>query len=270
MRTKQRRVEMNDGFVTEVLKGTNSVQVEIESGYYDKTQKEYVKEPITMRLDNPAQAEGLENGMKVAIFKDMNGKVNLVRDGEWKASEPIMVKSEKTGKEYDNGVTVIMGRCVSANLVKPKEGQNFAPFFSMTIVTNDHVRHQIAINNREPYNKDDIEKAMERFKDYLANDKHEFIPFQGTFVTQNSYRQEETDREYNGQTYHNIARSYSSLLALGSFQDYEKAPERSTSRQAEATQEQPEQGSSFDMSAGLAEDGFANIADGFDEELPFD
>lgn len=258
MRTKQKRVEMIDGIVTEVLRGSNSVQVEVNSGYYDKNAKSYVTEPVTMRIDNPAQVEGLEAGTKVAIFKTSDGKTNLVRNGEWKASDAIM-ETAKNGKSYDNGVTVIMGRCVSANLVTPKEGQTFSPFLSLWVVTNDHVSHQITINNREPYNKDDIEKAMERFKDYLASDAHGFVPFTGTFVTGNSYKQSENDREVNGKSYHNVERSYSGLLTLGSYQDYEKAPERTYSANRDEAQAEAEN-TSMDMNAELD----------YDEEIPFD
>lgn len=270
MRTQQKRVELYDGLVTKVMKDANSALVSIENGYYNANKKEYVKEEVIKSLDNPAQAEGLENGTKVALFT-VNGKTNLVREGEWKASEAVMAKSKTSGKEYDNGVTVIMGKCINARLVTPKEGQNFEPFFTMAVITNDHTRHNISINNRAPYEADAIEKAMEKFKNFLENDKHGFIPFTGTFVTQKSYKQEEVDREFNGQTYHNVDRSYSGLLALGSYQDYEKAPEKTYTQKKEQSAPEAEQHSSLDMNAELGEDledeGFEQVEE---EELPFD
>ena len=58
-----------------------------------------------------------------------------------------------------------------------------------------------------------------------------------------------------------MERSYSGLLTLGSFQDYEKAPERtySANRNEEQAQEAVEN-TSMDMSAELD----------YDEEIPFE
>lgn len=274
MKMNSKRLTIYDGPVTEILRGANSVQVEINNGRYEHGQG-YVTEPTTVRLDNPAQAEGLEVGQKVAIFKSADGKTNLVREGQWKASESIPVPTKKDpSRTFDQGVTVIMGTCYGVRLIKPKEGQTFEPFLALNVVTSDHVRHNISIKNREPYSTDAIERAMDRFKDYMANDKHEFIPFTGTFVTNMSYRQEELDVERNGRTYHNVDRSYGDLIVTGSYQDYEKAPERSKSQavaQEQAqTQVQEQAQTSLDTNVELGnDDGFAPVSD-LDEEMPFD
>jgi hypothetical protein len=271
MRAERKNLTFHDGIVTEILAGKNSTQVEIENGHYERGQG-YVKENVTLRLDNPAQAKDLQEGTKVSIVKDAAGKTNLVRDGEWKAGEPIMRKS-KNGKEYDIGTTVIMGRCVSARLIEPKEGQDFQPFFAMNVVTNDHVMHRITINNRTPYHEHDIENAMEKFKDYLANDKHDFIPFTGSFVTGNAWKTEEGKYEKNGNTYDTTTRSYNGLDVLGAYQDYEKAPERTSERtitpayKQEAEEAKTSLDTSVEQEAG--EDGFINIPDAIEEEVPF-
>lgn len=264
MRTEQKRVKLWDGVVSDIMKGANSTQVEIENGRYVKDQG-YVKEKLTKRLDNPAQAEGLEIGQKIAIFTDQEGRTNLVRDGEWKASEPCMVTSKKTGKEYDNGVTVIMGRCISAKLVEPKEGQMFAPFFALNVITKDHVLHRITVNNYDnEMDQDNIERTMRNFQYFMPNDKHsDFIPFTGTFLTGKAYKEGEEQRG----EYTNVERSYSGLINGKSVISYDytkyNAPERQSARDNAA-----QQAAEMDVPPE-ADDGFMNIPDGIDEELPF-
>lgn len=264
MRTLQRRATLHDGIVKEILRGSASTQIELENGRYEQGSG-YVKESVTLRLDNPAQADGLEIGTKVAIFKDATGKTNLVRDGEWKASDSIK-KTGKSGKEYDDGVTVIMGRCIGANLIKPKEGQTFNPFFTLAVLTKDHALHRISINNyNDEYNSDNIEKTMRNFKYFLANDEHSFIPFTGTFLTGKAYKEEETGRgKFKNKTY-----SYAGLLNGKNIisYDYQKynAPEHSRGQE----QEQDAADTSLSMDSEIGGDGFMNIPDGIDEELPF-
>ena len=266
MRVNRKNIQLHDGVITDFLKGGNSVQVELKNGYYDGNgSKQYVKENVTLRLDNPAQTEGLKEGDKVAVFKDGNGKVNLVRDGEWKSSGPVMVAGKKDpSKQYDNGVTVIMGRCSSMRLVTPQDPAK-KPFLSVNLSTADRVQHHISIYNREPYEADAIEKTMERFKEYMANEEHAFIPFTGTFITGNAYS--EGEHEYNGKNYQD--RSYFGMI-YGAYNDYEKAQAyqpRSQEAAAEQTQEAPS--TSMDQNADLADEGFVNIPDDLDEELPF-
>ena len=272
MRAERKNIRIHDGIVTDILRGS-SVQVEIENRYYDaKGSKQMVTEPVTLRLDNPAQAEGLEKGTKVAIFRDEAGRTNLVRDGQWKSGGKVMVASKKDpSKEYDHGSTVIMGKCTSVSMRTPEGKQ---PYLLVNVITDDHTQHHISIYDR-PNSFDDkaIEQAQERFKDFIANDKHGFIPFTGTFVTQNCSR--EGEHEYNGNTY--VDRNYFGLTVLGSYQDYTKVEEKQYAKsqtqekegEGENDQQQAEQPStSQDMNAGL-DDGFVPQGD-YDEELPFD
>lgn len=275
MRANRKQFTIHDGKLTEILKGSNSTQVEIENTYYDGTKKEKVTEPVTLRLDNPAQAEGLEKGTKIAVFKDGAGHVNLVRDGEWKSGGPVMVNSKShPDRQYDNGVTVIMGKVTSAAKRIGKESGT--PYFSINIVTADHTQHHISVfNHDDDYNRNNIEEAMKRVQPFLENEEHGFIPFTGTFVTRNS--RSEGEHEYNGQTY--TDRNYVGLLACGGYDELIKVEQRShNDKQQDApTQEAQAEQTSQDMNASLDapaadSDGFSKLSDiesDMDEELPF-
>lgn len=265
MRAQRKNITIHDGKVTEILRGENSTQVELENTFYDRAAKEIKTEPVTLRLDNPAQAEGLAVGTKVAIFRDAAGHTNLVREGQWKSGGECMVAGKKDpSKQYDNGTTVIMGKCTSAGLRTPEGKQ---PFFALNVVTDDHTQHHISIYNRASYDEDAIEKAQDRFKEFLANEQHEFIPFTGTFVTNNCSR--EGEHEFKGQTYQD--RNYFGLTVLGGYNDYVKAAEKQYASPAQEAPVQEAPSTSQDMNAGLdAGDGFVIPADmDFDEELPF-
>lgn len=250
MRAQRKNITLYDGKVTDILRGA-SVQVEVENTFYDHAAKEVKTEPVTLRLDNPAQAEGLERGTKVAIFKDAAGRTNLVRDGQWKSGGEILVAGKKDPtKQFDNGTTVIMGRCTNAGLRTP-EGK--APYFALNIMTEDHTQHHISIYNHSPYGEDNIEKAQERFKEYLANDTHGFVPFTGTFVTGNSTR--EGEHEFKGKVYND--RNYFGLTVLGLDCDYQKCEARQQSQDATKEAAAPAQETpttSQDMNASLGDD----------------
>lgn len=272
MRANRKQFTIHDGKVTDILRG-NSTQVEIENSYYDGKAKQKVTESVTLKVDNPAQIEGLEKGAKVAIFKDGAGHTNLVRDGEWKSGGPVMVASKShPDRQYDNGVTVIMGKVTSAAKRVGKESGT--PYFSMNIVTADHTQHHISVfNHDDAYNNNNIEEAMKRVQPFLANDEHDFIPFTGTFVTGNS--RSEGEHEYNGQTY--TDRNYVGLLACGGYDELIKVEQRqyNNDKQQDAPTQEAVQ-TSQDMNASLDapqpdKDGFvpASSLDDIEEEMPF-
>lgn len=262
MKLGQKRCQLQDGIVKGVIIDPNGSMnmLVFDNKHTVKGSFELATEEVSVRIPNPAQLEGLKEGDKVAVFTDASGATNVVRKGEWRESEPIMQKAAN-GKEYDNGVTVIMGRCISARLVKPKEGQDFDPFFGMRILTNDHIVHNISIKNRnDAYNANNIENALKNFGAFLADDAKgkAFVPFEGTFITQRAYKEEE---KVNGQ-YTNTERSYSGILNIGNFLvgEFEKAPERPARTQEAPAQEQdftpaPEQETPFDASAEMGVDG---------------
>ena len=144
------------------------------------------------------------------------------------------------------------------------EDPNKKPFLSVNLSTADHVQHHISIYN-SVNNPDVIEKTMERFKQYMANDEHPFVPFTGTFITATAHR--EGEHEYNGKQYQD--KDYFGLT-YGAFNDYEKAQAyqpRTQEAAAEQTQEAPT--TSMDQNAELG-DGFASYpVEDQEEELPF-
>lgn len=277
MRANRKQFTIHDGKVTDILKSSSGqVQVEIENAYYDGKQKKEIKEPVTLRVDNPAQVVGLEKGTKVAVFRDAAGHSNLVREGEWKSGGAVMVTSKShPDRQYDNGVTVIMGKVTSA--AKRVSKEKGIPYFSMNIVTADHVQHHISVfNHDDDYNRNNIEDAMKRVQPFLANDEHEFTPFTGTFITGNA--RSEGEHEFNGQTY--TDRNYVGLLACGGYNELTKVEQRSydNDKQQDApakdtpAQEAPQ--TSQDMNASLDApadaDGFSKLEDmEMDEEMPF-
>lgn len=113
----------------------------------------------------------------VSMGKDGAGHINLVRDGEWKSGGPVMVASKShPERQYDNGVTVIMGKVTSA--AKRIGKGSGTPYFSMNIVTADHTQHHISVfNHDDDYNRNNIEEAMKRVQPFLENGEHGFIPF---------------------------------------------------------------------------------------------
>lgn len=257
MKLGQKRCQLQDGIVKGVVIDPNGKMnmLVFDNKHTVKGSFELATEEVSMRIPNPAQLEGIKEGDKIAVFTDAMGQTNVVRDGEWKETAPIM-QTANNGKEYDNGVTVIMGRCVGARLVQPKEGQNFAPFFSLSVVTNDHVMHNISINNRnDAYNANNIENAQKNFAAFLADESKgkAFTPFEGTFITQRAYKEEE---EVNGQ-YTNKKRSYSGILNISNFLvgEFTKALERParTNEQPAQAQEDftPAQETPFDASAEM-------------------
>lgn len=272
MRANRKQFTIHDGKVTDILRSETSTQVELENSYYDGKKKEKVNEPVTLRLDNPAQAEGLEKGTRVAIFRDAAGHSNLVREGEWKSGGPVMIASKShPERQYDNGVTVIMGKVTSAaQRVSKDKG---TPYFSMNIVTADHTQHHISVfNHDDDYNRNNIEEAVKRVQPFLANDEHDFIPFTGTFVTSNA--RSEGEHEYNGQTY--TDRNYVGLLACGGYDELIKVEQKDYSKDGQSqdkAQDVPQ--TSQDMNASLDApevdaDGFSSLADMDEgEEMPF-
>lgn len=272
MKLGQKRCQLQDGIVKGVVidpNGKMNMVVFDNQHPAGKGSYERVTEEVSMRIPNPAQLEGIKEGDKIAVFTDALGQTNVVRKGEWRETAPIEQENPNNGKKYDNGVAVIMGRCIGARLVTPKEGQTFSPFFSLSVVTNDHVMHNISINNYTYTDKEtgktveakNIERAQKIFKEFLADGDKAFVPFEGTFITGRAYKEAE---EENGQ-YTNKTRSYSGILNINNFLqgEFTKAP-KSASRENAPQQEQdfedvPEQETPFDASAemGMDEDEYA-------------